>query len=70
MPETYLSREGDTVDLIVHRYYGSTSDGRVEAVLRANPGLCDGGPVLTPGTVVQLPVYTPPAPVTTTRLWE
>lgn len=46
--------QGDTVDAICWRHYGRT-DGTVEAVLEANAGLADYGPVLPIGTVVCLP---------------
>lgn len=49
-----FAQQGDTVDALCWRYYGST-DGTVEAVLEANAGLADHGPVLPMGTVVYLP---------------
>ncbi|UVS95944.1 tail protein X [Burkholderia glumae] len=48
------AQQGDTVDLICWRYYGRT-DGTVEAVLEANPGLADFGVVIPMGTLVYLP---------------
>ena len=48
------ARQGDTVDLICHRYYGSTQDV-TEAVYEANYGLAELGPILPHGTLVTLP---------------
>jgi phage tail protein X len=39
------ARQRDTVDAIAWRYYGKTA-GVVEAILQANPGLADHGPLL------------------------
>lgn len=55
-----LARQGDTVDLICWRFYGRTA-GVTEAVLLANPGLADLGPVLPHGTPVTLPDAPPQA---------
>lgn len=52
--KTVRSLQGDTVDAICWRYYGRTA-GTVEAVLEANRGLADLGPVLPMGTRVTLP---------------
>lgn len=41
--------QGDTLDAICVRYYGRT-EGVVEAVLAANPGLAELGAVLPHGT--------------------
>ena len=46
--------QGDTVDSLCWRHYGSTA-GTVEAVLEANTGLADLGPVLPVGTQVYMP---------------
>lgn len=48
------AQQGDTVDAICWRHYGRT-DGTVEAVLEANAGLADYGPMLPIGTAVYLP---------------
>lgn len=52
--KTIIAHQGDTVDAIAWRHYGRTR-GVVEAILAANPGLADFGPVLPLGTRVQLP---------------
>ena len=45
--------QGDTLDAICARYYGRT-EGVVETVLAANPGLAELGAVLPHGTAVEL----------------
>jgi phage tail protein X len=49
-----IAQQGDTVDALCWRHYGRT-DGTVEAVLEANAGLADHGPVLPHGLAVELP---------------
>lgn len=51
---TYTCIAGDMVDAICVAVYGEES-GYTEAVLEANPGLADLGPVLPAGTIVKLP---------------
>ncbi|MEQ9133315.1 MAG: tail protein X [Salinisphaeraceae bacterium] len=51
--------QGDTVDAICHRVFGTTA-GVTEATLELNPGLAALGPRLPEGTVVTLPE--PPEP--------
>lgn len=60
---TYRSIQGDTVDNICHRHYG-TSRGTTEAVYAANAGLCELPIVLPPNTLLTLPdiTTTTPAP--------
>lgn len=57
---TVIASQGDTVDAICWRYYGRTA-GVTEAVLDANPGLADLGPVIPHGTAVTLPDAAPQA---------
>lgn len=59
---SYQTREGDTLDLICHRYYGSTYQKQVEIVMEANRALAlaDFGPVLPKGLTIILPEITPP----------
>jgi phage tail protein X len=62
-PASYLTKTGDTVDYVCWAYYGSTDNGQVEAVLAANNGLADYGPILPAGVAISLPVITAtPAP--------
>jgi phage tail protein X len=58
--DTLRTVQGDTVDAVVWRHYGRT-DGLVERVLDANPGLADLGPVLPNGTLINLPAAAPQA---------
>ncbi|ACR27345.1 MULTISPECIES: tail protein X [Burkholderia] len=46
--------QGDTLDALCWRHYGSTA-GTVEAVLDANPGLAELGAILPLGTVIDMP---------------
>jgi phage tail protein X len=70
---TYITKDGDMVDLICFRHYGRTADV-TEAVLTANPGLAERGPVLDAGVSIVLPDFgTPkkqPAEKETIRLWS
>ena len=51
----YETKDGDTLDYIVWKQYGSTDNGIVEQVLVANLGLADKGPILSTGTIIILP---------------
>lgn len=51
---TYRTQAGDLLDDVCRRYYGSRT-GAVEAVLEANPGLADRGPLLPAGVAILLP---------------
>jgi phage tail protein X len=48
------AQQNDTVDAVCWRHYGRTQ-GTVEAVLEANPGLAELGAVLPIGTAIELP---------------
>ena len=50
----YLTSDGDVLDAVCQAHYGRQS-GAVEAVLEANPGLADRGPLLSAGLVIELP---------------
>lgn len=66
----YRTRQGDTLDYICWRHYGQQS-GAVEAVLLANPGLADAGPVLALDTLIVLPELAKPASeLQPIRLWD
>ena len=69
MIAVYTTRDGDMLDWICWRHYGRT-DGTVEAVLEANPGLADLGPVLPLGTEVLLPDLPDPTETPLVRLWD
>lgn len=51
----YEAREGDTLDAIAWRHYGTADAAHVHALLVANPGAADLGPELPAGTVIALP---------------
>lgn len=53
--------QNDTVDALCWRHYGRTA-GVTEAVLEANPGLADYGPILPQGLVVNMPEAQASAP--------
>ncbi|WMN19836.1 tail protein X [Pseudomonas piscis] len=54
MAVTLRAQQNDTVDAVCWRHYGRTA-GVTEAVLEANPGLADHGPILPQGLVVLMP---------------
>ena len=67
---TYRTSEGDIIDAVCRRHYGREA-GAVEAVLEANPGLAELGPVLPAGTLVELPELPRPLEIIeTVKLWD
>lgn len=64
-----IALQGDTVDELCQRYYGRTA-GVTEAVLEANPGLCEGPPQLTAGQIVYMPDIASAAQDETIQLWD
>jgi phage tail protein X len=70
---TYITKDGDMVDLICFRHYGHTL-GTAEKVLAANPGLAGLGPLPPKGTRILLPDLGAPVKQTavkkTVRLWD
>ena len=71
MSTRYITRQGDTIDLICNKQYGKTS-GVVEIVIEANRGIEDQPEVLPPGVEILLPDI--PVSVSSTagtvRLWD
>ena len=66
----YRTRDGDSLDAICWKHYGRQA-GAVEAVLEANPGLSEVGPVLPAGFVIGLPELPQTAPeIETVGLWD
>ncbi len=64
------ANQGDTVDLLCWRHYGRTRDV-TEAVLAANPGLADLGPVLPHGHAVIMPdIAAAPVADNVIHLWD
>lgn len=69
MKTTYRTSQGDTLDYICWKFYAQQSSA-VEAVLLANPGLADLGPVIPTNTEIVLPeLPKPAAEVQPIRLW-
>lgn len=68
---TYITRDGDMLDQICFRHYGSSA-GYVEQVLFDNPGLAEAGPILPAGLVIELAEIAPTAieDQTTISLWD
>lgn len=64
-----IAQQGDTLDVICVRYYGR-SQGVFEAVLAANPGLADEGPLLPHGTKITLPEVQSAATTESVNLWD
>lgn len=64
------ANQNDTVDALCWRFYGRTA-GVTEAVLEANPGLADHGPILPQGLVVNMPEAQSSAPQRQmVQLWD
>lgn len=61
--------QGDTLDALCARYYGRT-EGVVETVLQANPGLSELGVILPHGTAIDLPDVSSSPVTKTINLWE
>lgn len=70
MAEQLRTQQNDTVDAVCWRHYGRTA-GVVEAVLEANPGLADHGPVLPIGLLINMPEQQTAAPERQmVQLWD
>lgn len=71
MDLTYLSKDGDTLDFVVWKQYGTTDNRIVEKVLSANTGLSEKGPIIPTGTLITLPEITPEQVETAkVKLWD
>lgn len=70
MTAVYVTAEGETLDYIAWRHYGTTDGAVVEQVLAANPGLADLGPVYRPGVEIQMPAVVTQAVDQGVRLWD
>ncbi len=64
----YTTKDGDVLDRLCWKYYGFES--AVTAVLEANPGLADLGPVLSAGVEITLPEVTTPEPNQGINIWD
>lgn len=65
----YFSSDGDMLDAVVLAHYGATEAAVLEAVLGANPGLADQGPIWPAGLEVILPAIETPVVEETDQLW-
>ena len=66
----YRTKDGDVLDALCHKHYGRET-GALEAVLTANPGLADQGPVLPACLLIILPDLPEPVPRRQpVRLWD
>ena len=63
------TRQGDTLDLLVHRHTGRTA-GNVEATLVANPAIAALGAILPMGTPVQIVTAPAAARADVINLWD
>lgn len=66
---TARAHQNDTIDSLCWRHYGITQ-GMVEAVLQANPGLAEQGAMLPQGTQVRMPVATAKPIQPVIQLWD
>lgn len=66
---TYITKDGDVLDAICFKYYGSTS-GVVEKVLEANRHLAELGAIFAAGTKIVLPDLTPEEETESVKLWS
>lgn len=68
---TYKTRDGDVVDEIVTRHYGSMNPAMLRQVFDANPGLADRGALLPANVTILLPAIEQPSNVTHgVSLWD
>lgn len=63
------AQQGDTIDAMCWRYYGST-ENVVEQVYRANHGLAAYGALLPHGCPVEMPELNAAARRETVKLWD
>ena len=66
---TYVTKDGDVLDAICWKYYGSTS-GTVEKVLEANRHLAELGSIFTAGVKIILPDLTGEEETESVKLWS
>ena len=70
MAQQYTTKANDMVDAIAYKVYGATA-GYTEAILAANPGLADEGPLLPSGIAITLPDMSDQAQqIQTVKLWS
>ena len=65
----HSSSDGDMLDAVALAHYGSHDAAVLEAILEANPGLADQGPIWPAGLEVILPAFETPQAQETAQLW-
>lgn len=65
----YITKDGDVLDAICQKYYGSTS-GVVEKVIEANRHLELEADIFIAGIKILLPEITPDQETETIKLWS
>ncbi len=66
---TYVTKDGDVLDSICFKYYGSTS-GIVEKVLEANRHLAELGAIFSAGVKIILPDLAQEEETESIKLWS
>lgn len=67
----YTTKDGDVLDWVCWKWYGTPRQGVIEAVLEANPRLADHGPKFPAGVVIEMPaIQTPAEDKKIIRLWD
>ena len=66
---TYITKDGDVLDLICWKYYGSTN-GTIEKVLEANRHLANLDAVFAAGIKIILPDLTKAEEEKSVKLWS
>lgn len=67
---TYTTKDGDILDAICFKYYGTTADGTVEKVLAANRQLAELDATFIAGTKIILPDLLPKENSENIKLWS
>jgi len=67
---TYTTKDGDILDAICWKYYGTTFNKTAEKVLEANRHLAELGVVFTAGVKIILPDLTPEEEPESISLWH
>ncbi|GAA03241.1 tail protein X [Photobacterium leiognathi] len=68
MARSYQTSDGDVLDLICKKEYGT--EAAIIDVLEANPDLSELGDILPAGIIIVLPNYTPPSREEEDALWS
>jgi phage tail protein X len=66
---TYVTKDGDVLDAICWKYYGSTT-GVVEKVLEANRHLAELGEIFSAGVKIVLPDLAQEEETESVKLWS